>query len=51
MVDIADLPVKAQRLIAEIQATLPDRPWHQADEGILWTSFTCERQEAEEYAK
>ena len=35
MVDVADLPGMVQRLIAEIQASLPDRPWHQADEGIL----------------
>lgn len=51
MIDIADLTGKVQRLIAEIKASLPDRPWHQADEGILWTSFTCERQAAEEYAE
>jgi hypothetical protein len=49
-IDLCELPAAVDRLIQQIQDSLPNRPWHDLDtENARWTSFEINREQAGEY--
>jgi hypothetical protein len=50
LIPLERLSEAVQSLIGEVCATLPDRPWHEADlENALWSALECEPEAAEDY--